>query len=364
MLIFLFIISFFYFGIISFFTIGILLLKKEFNQHPQKISVIIAARNEEKHLPELLDILLNQNYEKNKYEIIVADDRSIDRTSEIVEQLQKNHSNLKLVKIHKENKEIMGKKGALDAAIKEAKYDILAFTDADCLPSKNWLSEINRHFTTDTDFISGYSPLIVKNKFLFFLKNLERASIFAITAGGFGWNSGITCTARNMAYRKSLFNKVNGFSGIGYLSSGDDDLMLQKMLKYIKKMNFMFSQCSIVESYDKRNLREHADLESRRASKWKYYPLSIKLMTLFIFTYYIIFLLSFIGFIFNYISAVNFLYILLIKIISEFLLLLIFLIKIQRKSLLLAFPLAELVYIPYFIFFALKGTFGTFKWKN
>ncbi len=364
MLAFLFVISFFYFGIISFFIVGILILKKEFNQHPQKISVIIAARNEEKYLPELLEILINQSYKKDDYEIIVADDRSTDRTSEIVKQFQKNNSNLKLVKIHKENKELIGKKGALDAAIKEAKHNILAFTDADCKPSLNWLLELNKHFTVDTDFIAGYSPLIVRNKFLSFLKNLERVSIFAITAGGFGWNLGITCTARNMAYRKSLFNKVNGFYGIGYLSSGDDDLMLQKMSKYTKKMNFMFSRDSIVESFDKRNLQEHADLESRRASKWKYYPLSIKLMTLFIFTYYIIFLLSFIGFIFNYISTVNFLYILLIKIISEFLLLLIFLIKIQRKRFLLAFPLAELIYIPYFIFFGLKGTFGTFKWKN
>ena len=282
----LYLLSFIYFGIIFSFALGVLFLKKGKNKKMNSISIIVAARNEEKFLPLLLEKIANQNYPRDKYEIVLADDRSTDRTSEIIRKFQGKYDNIKAIRIEKENIKLVGKKGALDAAIKAAKYDILTFTDADCFPSENWLREINNHFSEKTDFVAGYSPLINSPKILLMLKNLERASIFAVTAGGFAWNWGVTCTARNLAYRKDLFQKVSGFERIGHLKSGDDDLMLQKMNKHIRKMNFMFTSDSIVFSHDKENLREHADLESRRASKWKYYPFSIKLMTLIIFLYY------------------------------------------------------------------------------
>ncbi len=361
---FFFAISIIYFLIIFAFCFGIFLLKKGSNSQLHTISVIIAARNEEKYIPELLKILLDQNYPKNKFEIIVADDRSTDETSNIVKELIKINSNLKLVRIEKESKTLVGKKGALNAAISASGYDILAFTDADCLPTRNWLMEISRHFTPEIDFIAGYSPLIIKNKLFSFLKNLERASIFAVTAGAFGINWKISSCGRNMAYRRTLFLQVEGFSGIGHIRSGDDDLMLLKMSQHINRTTFMFTRDSIVKSYDKEDVEQMIQLENRRASKWKFYPYSIKILTLFIFLYYILFLTALCGLIINYISPFNFAILLLIKIIPEFLLLTVFLFKIRRIRLLLAFPFAELVYIPYFIYFALKGTFGKFKWKN
>ncbi len=359
------ILSLIYCLIVLSFFFGIFFLKKGKNKSFNKFSIIIAARNEEKHLPELLEILLAQNYPKDHYEIIVADDRSIDKTSLIIKEYSQRFPNLKLVQIMEESENLIGKKNALNTAIKKAEYDILAFTDADCLPNKNWLSEINRHFSNQIDFVTGYSPLILKeNKFLDSLKNFERATHFAVVAGSLGLNWKITCAARNMAYRKSLFEKVNGFSGIGHLRSGDDDLMLQKMAKHIRKANFMFLEDAIVPSFDKDNLQEMAHLETRRASKWVHYTLPVKIMTFFFLIYYLAFIFAFFSFVFNLLNLNIFLLILLLKIIPEFLLIFLFLIKVKRTKLMLVFPILELIYIPYFIFFGLKGTFGKYRWKN
>ncbi len=359
-----YILSFIYFGIIFSFALGVLFLKKGKNKQINSISIIVAARNEEKYLPLLMEKIANQNYPHDKYEIVVTDDRSTDRTDVIIREFQDKYNNINAIRIEKENINLVGKKGALDAAIKAAKYEILAFIDADCLPSKNWLKEINKHFSEETDFVTGYSPLINSSKLLSMLKNLERASYFAVTAGSASLNWYITTCARNMAYRKDLFQKVNGYSGIGHIRSGDDDLMMQKMSKYIRKTNFMFSSESIVASFDKDDLQQMVHLESRRASKWKYYPFSLKLMTFSILIYYIGFIFSFFSFIFGNVSFHVFLNLLFIKIIPEFLLLTFFLFRINKIKLLTVFPLAELIYLPYFIFFALKGTFGKFKWKN
>jgi len=358
------ILSLIYCLIVLSFFFGIFFLKKGENKEFNKFSIIIAASNEEKYLPGLLEKLVNQDYPKENYEIIIADDRSTDKTPLITKEYSQRFPNLKAVRIDEESGKLIGKKNALLAAIKNSVNEILVFTDADCIPTKNWLSEINKYFDNTIDFVTGYSPLISNKRKLNYLKNLERAAHFAVVAGSLGLNWKITCAARNMAYRKSLFEKVNGFTGIGHHRSGDDDLMLQKMAKHIRKTNFMFSQDAIVPSYDKDNLQDMAHLETRRASKWFHYPLPVKMMTLFFLIYYLTFCYSFFSFVSGYLNTNFFFIIFLLKIIPELLLTFLFLLKTKRIKLMLVFPLLELIYIPYYIIFGFKGTFGKYRWKN
>ncbi len=357
--------SIFYIAIILLFTIGVIFIKAPNSSKKHFISIIVAARNEEKYLENLLKILTTQNYEN--YEVIIANDRSTDSTQLIIENFHKrNPSRLKFVTILEESKDFIGKKNALNEAIKKSSGEILAFTDADCVPSRNWLNEINRMYEKDVDIVAGYSPLISQknSKFLNLIKNLERSSVFAVTAGSFFWKWGITCTARNFSYRKSLFEKCNGFQSIAHIRSGDDDLMLQKISGKSHKMKFMFSQDSIVPSYDKDDIKSQISLETRRGSKWKYYTPAIKILSLLIMLYYLSLTLAAFFAIFNKEYLVLFLYSFLAKTLSEFLLIFIFLFRIKRLNQMYVFPFAELLYIPYFIFFGIKGTFGKYKWKN
>ncbi|MFC1887582.1 glycosyltransferase [Candidatus Cloacimonadota bacterium] len=352
-----------YAAIILVITLGMFFLNRKKSDQIGSFSIIIAARNEEKHIGDLLEILTQLEYPKDKYEIIIADDRSTDKTSEIVGEYQKKNQNLKLIHIENEDPQLIGKKGALDKAIRISSYDRLVFTDGDCLPDKKWLQEINRYWTDEVDFWAGYSPLILRDPFISLLKNLERASIFAVTAGTFGLHWGVTCTARNMGYRKSLFIKSNGYSGIGDIRSGDDDLLLQKMSCNVRKFSFLFGRGSIVRSWDRDAAKDQIELETRRGSKWKYYPFPVKLLSLFVFIFYLFFILGMFQTITGSISLTQFWNLVLIKVIPEFLILLIFLVKIKELKLLLAFPLAELLYIPYFIYFGIRGTLGKYKWK-
>lgn len=354
----------FYFVIIGLFAIGILFLSKKRDDKIKPISVIIAARNEEEHIEKLVSALSEQTYPKEMFEVIIVDDRSNDKTFEICKKLMKSHNWLNLMQVKEENPKLAGKKGALDHGIRNAKYDILAFTDADCLPRKGWLSAINALMTDDTDFLCGYSPLIVENKLLSGLKNLERASIFAVIAGSFGLDLGITSVARNQIYRKSLFMRSNGFEGIGHIRSGDDDLLLLKMNSNIRKRKFMFDTYGVVPSFDKTSKEEMTDLETRRASKWKYYPVSIKALSLLVMLYYICLIIALPFAIFGDIRWTEYLIVLGSKIFVEFILLFTYLLKQKELKLLNYFALAELLYVPYFIYFGLKGTFGKYSWKN
>ena len=93
------ILSFIYAIVVLSFCFGILFLKQGKNNNLNKFSIIIAARNEEKNLPQLLENLVDQNYPQDHYEIIVADDRSTDRTSLIVKEYIQKFPNLKLIRI-------------------------------------------------------------------------------------------------------------------------------------------------------------------------------------------------------------------------------------------------------------------------
>jgi len=352
-----------YLFILFSFIVGILRLPCQRDKKQKPISIIVAARNEEANIANLIKSISAQNYPHELFELIIADDRSEDRTATLVQKYALKYDFIKFVKITEQNPALVGKKGAISAAINEAQHDILAFTDADCIVGKDWLKEINSHFTDEIDFVAGFSFIDMGNKFFTGLKNIERSAIFAVTSGSFGLDWAVTCTAGNMSYRKSIFQKIGGFSGIGHIPSGDDDLLLQKMRHEIREMNFIFKPKAMVNTSNISNIGSHIQRESRRASKWKYYTPSIKLLTLFVFLYYIIFITTFFLLFFQSFGLELFLSILGIKVIFETLLISIFLHKIRRKKLLLYLPIAELIYLPYFIYFALRGTFGKYKWK-
>lgn len=357
------ILSLIYAVLILSFAVGILSLKKIGTEGYKAFSLIIAARDEEKNIGTLLHSLSRLNYPQEKYEIIIVDDRSTDNTKRLIEDQLVKLPNLRFIRIKQEDPELVGKKGAIYQGILAASYEHLVFTDADCIPGSEWLQEINSNWGDEIDFWAGYAPLFQKNKLISLLKNLERASIFAVTAGSFGLGWGLTCTARNMGYRKSLFFASGGFKGIGHIASGDDDLLLQKMAHKIRKYNFLFHPAATVWSKDRSNIKDQIHLETRRGSKWKYYPLPVKLLTLFVFIYYLIFCLSFLATLLGLFSLKLFLILCLGKIIPEFLLVGIFLLRVKMLSLLQVFPLAEIAYIPYFLYFGLKGTLGKYRWK-
>ncbi len=362
----------FYSLFLLFISIGIFRIKNcKDSSFFNDISVIVAAHNEEKDIANLLDSLSFQEYPKDKYEVIIVNDRSTDNTEEIIKKYSEKYNNIKHLKINNEDKNLVGKKNALTKCIEQSNGNILLFTDADCVPGKNWLKSINNHFNLGFDVVVGYSSLVsyskktVFQKFIFLLKRLERLSIFSISAGTIGWNWGVTATGRNFAYRKRVFEELNGFSGIGHIPSGDDDLFLQKISKSkLYKISFAIGPDSFVPSIDRKDAKEQYNQEKRRASKWIYYPLNIKIFSALIFVFYLFLLISFVMAIFSSFSWNSFLCIFIVKVIFDFLIVIKGAILFRENRLLWIFPLAEIFYIPYFLIFGLLGTFTRYRWHD
>lgn len=98
-----------------------------------KVSVIVVTFDEEKNILSCLYSLLQQKYVHN-YEILVIDGGSTDKTQEHIREIQKAHKTLKL--LVKDGGSIAT---CRNIGIKNAQYEYIAFTDADCTVPEDWL---------------------------------------------------------------------------------------------------------------------------------------------------------------------------------------------------------------------------------
>lgn len=194
---------------------------------PLPVSVIICAHDEEANLKELIPLLLSQDHPE--FEVIVIDDRSNDNTFDwLLAETQKDHR-LRMVHVNRTPPHVNGKKYGLTLGIKAARFEWLLFSDADCRPVGNgWISSMASHFTTETNFVLGFSPYLkvggLLNLFIRFESLVTGIQYLSYALGGNPYMG----VGRNLAYRRSLFLGTKGFNNHLKITGGDDDLFVNE----------------------------------------------------------------------------------------------------------------------------------------
>jgi len=107
------------------------------------VSIIIPAYNEEKHIKDCIESVLNLDYENSKIKIIVVNDGSKDKTKEVVEEIISKKKGREIILINQKNS---GKAKALNNALKLVKTEFFACLDADSFVSKKALKRIIKTF--------------------------------------------------------------------------------------------------------------------------------------------------------------------------------------------------------------------------
>ncbi|HEY6144593.1 MAG TPA: glycosyltransferase [Flavobacterium sp.] len=242
------------------------------NSTPKRISisVIVCAKNEEENVARFVPILAQQDYPD--FEIILIDDASSDNTLEIFEELEKQYSNIRLVKV-KNNEAFWGnKKYALTLGIKASKKDYLLFTDADCYPaSKNWLTTMSSQFTMQKTVVLGYGGYEkISNSFL---NKIIRFETLLTAVQYFSWAKAghpYMGIGRNLAYKKEEFFNVNGFISHIQVRSGDDDLFINQVATS-KNTAICYEPESFTYSQPKTKYKDWFAQKRRHISTAKFY---------------------------------------------------------------------------------------------
>lgn len=258
---------------------GLARLETGMSRRTPKVSIIVAARNEALLLPFCLQALSRQKYPGPHPEIVLVNDRSTDRTGEIMTEFQARHPDVQVLHLTEETVPAP-KKRALSHAIAQSAGEILLFTDADCQPPATWVHEMVRHFTPGVALVAGFSPLKSPVKSIW-NGIIELDSLVAATtaAGSIGLGHGLTCTGRNLAYTRKIYETVAGFSAISQSLSGDDDLFLQQVQQRTgARIRYAVSPAARVPAQPVPGLRSFIFQRRRHISAGKYFSRKTQLL--------------------------------------------------------------------------------------
>jgi cellulose synthase/poly-beta-1,6-N-acetylglucosamine synthase-like glycosyltransferase len=175
------------------------------------------------------------------------------------------------------------------------------------------------------------------------------------------------CNAANIAYKKSIYDEVGGFTDQLNLSSGDDELLMQKISRDTDfKIKFSIDQRSIVCTSPNESLKEFYQQRKRWASKGLFYRdrvLILKLVLIYLFFIGLAIQLA-LSIFYDWIFIISLSISLFLKFILEGNILSLGRKIIFRNLSLKYFLISELMHIPYIIILGAVGTLGNYFWKD
>lgn len=235
------------------------------------ISVVIAFRNEEANLTNLINDLSNLTYVKESFEVILVNDHSTDGSFEIATRAIMNFRNFRVLDLPQDK---TGKKLALDFGIREARFDIIATTDADCRYDEQWLWHISTYFERgETHMLVGPVMLRPDDSLFSRLQAIEFSSLMGSAAAAIGLGHPIMCNGANLSFRKRSFLEVDGYQNNLAIPSGDDEFLMRKMMaRYPDCIRFLNIQEAIVSSQTQPTWKGFFFQRIRWAGKWKHNP--------------------------------------------------------------------------------------------
>lgn len=181
------------------------------------ISVIVPVFNAEKYLPDCIHALHSQNYPADRYQIIMIDNNSQDGSRELI----RRHPDIYL-----ESEKQQGAYAARNRGIARAKGNILAFTDPDCIPDRNWLKSITAVLQDqEIKIVVGKNRFSGKSNTLLMLQEYEAEKAAFVFSGTkplvyYGYTN-------NMAVRSEVFDQLGNFAGI---SRGADVILVRRVV--------------------------------------------------------------------------------------------------------------------------------------
>ena len=225
----------------------------------EKVTVVMAVKNEAKTIKKCLNCFLNQTY-KN-VELIIVDDNSSDETASFVQKSALFSSGrLRLLTATG-----YGKKMAIQQAISEAKTEIILTADADVSYPPKWVETMVASYkTSKANLVIG--PVKMSKDFP--AQCMEYLSIMAVTAGSAGNKNALMCNACSLAFSKEWYGKCDVQLNV---PSGDDMFLLESTKKLGGTVHFCSSPDAVVTIDGSKNILEFFRQRARWTSKAPHY---------------------------------------------------------------------------------------------
>jgi glycosyltransferase involved in cell wall biosynthesis len=190
-----------------------------------KYSVIVPAYNAGKTIGVCLGALSRQSVDAADYEVIVVDDGSKDDTAEIVKTFSVRY-------LHQANR---GPAAARNHGAREARGEIILFTDSDCVPSADWIAAMTKPFG-DADVVAVKGAYRTNQRSLTArFAQVEFEERFDLLKRAPSIDMVDTYSA---AYRADVFRQTGGFDESFPVANNEDTELSYKLSRMGRKMVF------------------------------------------------------------------------------------------------------------------------------
>jgi len=342
---------------------------------PQKdtpsVSVLIAARNEELRIRTCIESLLQSEYSREKFEILIIDDRSTDRTLEIAREYERLHSNVRAIPVTKMLAGMSGKASTICQGIDHARGELMLVTDADCIVQPGWMAAMARHFESSVGLVGGFtllSPISsvkhllnagFKDRQAAKVQTLDWMYLLTVGVGAAGLGKPVSILGNNFGFRRKAYDQVGGYRAMGF-SIIEDFALMQKLLKETDwQVKFPLDHQTCIFSFPPSTWKQFLDQRRRWAAGGKEVGFFAKYLMILAFARHLAIILS------GMVSWQLFLAGIASTFIVDFAMLLHAGIALKRRDLLKHFFLFELYYFVHsFAFAPTVALPTTVHWKG
>ena len=208
------------------------------NDELPSVSIVVAARNEEKNILSCLRSLDELSYPKNKIEVIIIDDASTDNTLKITSNFIHGKIGFRVIHLEEaESDKLKGKVRAMAAGIKLTKGDIILTTDADCIVNPLWAKTIASYYQIDVGVVNGFTSQNVIGLFSG-MQAIDFIYLLFISSGTINFGKPVSCIGNNMSFRKKAYDETGGFENLPF--SVTEDFLLLNSIQKLKKYKIVY----------------------------------------------------------------------------------------------------------------------------
>jgi cellulose synthase/poly-beta-1,6-N-acetylglucosamine synthase-like glycosyltransferase len=329
------------------------------------VSVVIAVRNESANIQNILNLIVNQDYNSNFFDIIIINDHSTDNTLQLINNYITENTQEKIKVIEAIGN---GKKNALREGISISTAELIVTTDGDCTVKPGWLKSIVNYYNS-TNYKVILGPVVYENEESIIQKffSLDFVSLVASGAGSCGAGLPLMGNGANIAFKRDAYIATMNEGNNEKYASGDDVFLIHNVTKEYgaKSIGFLRNSNAIVSTLPPQNIKQFIKQRSRWASKTTGYrlawPITVAL-TVFLFNLFLFAML--IGsFFFTWLLPIYFL-IIITKFLIDLPLVFNFLSFTKKTNLSSLFFILELIYPAYIVIAAVASTIFSFEWKG
>ncbi|MCX8147768.1 glycosyltransferase [Thermaurantimonas aggregans] len=196
-----------------------------------KVTIVIPFRDATEELLLWLNAFEKVKYAENA-EILLINDGSVNSLLKLRKRVPL-YPNVRLI-----DRSHQGKKKAIEVGVKLASNDIIICTDADTVPQQNWIAGILACF--DSEQVQMVCGRVVPSRG-YWLAQIDFLALMAASEVLIKKKLPVMCSGSHMAFRKSAFKAVEGYTGYWHFKSGDDVILLHKIKAHFGGQSIVFN---------------------------------------------------------------------------------------------------------------------------